>query len=101
MKRIAIVLCALALMLLLSACAKCSVCGKEENLVDCPICYAPICESCADPYLFEERASEYLIGKGYVVYKDKSEEIEDLICNETATLIEALNDSGFTVTENE
>ena len=69
---------------LLSSCSGtgyfCPSCGANvSHLVECPVCYAKVCELCADDdgYLEEIYAAgvmvEYLRDRGYVVFSEQQE----------------------------
>lgn len=82
-KKFYIIALVIVICLLISSCYSysCTVCGTQMNdAQSCPICYAIVCESCADPFYFFEshtaEAIEYLESNGYVIFNDTNEAFE-------------------------
>ena len=82
---------------------ECQVCGKRGNLVECPVCCAEVCESCADDDHYLESLYdngvmlEYLENRDYLVFEDWDEVLNRIIDTDPDAVIDRLEDYGYIV----
>lgn len=86
---------------------ECPVCGRRGDLVECPVCNAEVCISCADDehyieYLYDSGImQEYLSDHDYLVFGDGDDVLNWIVDSDPEAVIDRLEDYGYTVISTE
>lgn len=86
---------------------ECPVCGRKGPLVECQVCNAEVCKSCADTDHYLENLyesgemQEYLEDHDYYVYREYDDAINDLIDEDPDAVFWALVSRGYLVENDE